>query len=100
MYKVKWEPTWEPAENLASCQHLIDEFWSFVNKAKTNEEVAQQHRKRVSLVLLMVFFTHHEFMHPILYSREYFLHSITQTPHNWLLYRRKLQSLPKLLAHT
>lgn len=49
MYKVKWEPTWEPAENLASCQHLIDTFWLFVNKAKTNEVAAQQHRKRKRL---------------------------------------------------
>ena len=49
MYKVKWEPTWEPAANLITCQHLIDEFWSFVNIAKANEEVAQQHRKRMKL---------------------------------------------------
>lgn len=48
MYKVKWEATWEPAENLTSCQHLIDEFWSFVNKAKSNEEISQQ-RKRVGV---------------------------------------------------
>ena len=52
MYKVKWEPTWEPSENLSSCQHLIDEFWSFVNKAKSNEQTAQQHRKRVSLLFI------------------------------------------------
>ena len=52
MYKVKWEATWEPAENLSSCQHLIDEFWSFVNKAKSNENIAQQQRKRVSLNVL------------------------------------------------
>jgi len=45
LYKVKWQATWEPAESLVSCQHLIDEFWSFVNKVKNNE-VEQQHRKR------------------------------------------------------
>ncbi|XP_012558415.2 tissue-resident T-cell transcription regulator protein ZNF683 isoform X6 [Hydra vulgaris] len=49
MYRVKWEPTWEPAENLSSCQKLIDEFWSYVNKAKSNQEVAHQHRKRLKL---------------------------------------------------
>lgn len=32
-YKVQWEPTWEPAESLNTCQTLIDEFWSSVNKA-------------------------------------------------------------------
>ncbi|XP_057301121.1 uncharacterized protein LOC130635704 isoform X4 [Hydractinia symbiolongicarpus] len=51
MYKVKWEPTWEPFENLASCQHLIDEFWSFVNKAKSTEQASYQHRKRARLEL-------------------------------------------------
>lgn len=45
---MKWEPTWEPAESLTSCQNLIDEFWSFVNHAKKNEARAQEHRKRVS----------------------------------------------------
>jgi len=49
MYKVKWEATWEPAENLASCQHLIDKFWSYVDNAKKNEELVQQHRKRMRL---------------------------------------------------
>ncbi|XP_066915825.1 uncharacterized protein [Clytia hemisphaerica] len=49
LYKVKWEATWEPADSLSSCQHLIDEFWGFVNKAKTNEDIAQQHRKRMRL---------------------------------------------------
>jgi len=49
-YKVKWEPTWEPADNLASCQHLIDEFWSFVNRVKAHEQRAvTQHRKRPRL---------------------------------------------------
>ena len=33
-YKVKWESTWEPAENLRTCQHLVDEFWSFLFNAK------------------------------------------------------------------
>jgi len=45
MYKVKWEPTWEPAENLASCQHLIDDFWSFVNTARSNHELQQRTKK-------------------------------------------------------
>lgn len=42
MYKVQWEPTWEPVENLVTCQHLIDDFWCFVNKAKVSERNAQQ----------------------------------------------------------
>ena len=50
LYKVKWEPTWEPAENLASCQHLIDEFWKFVNNAKSYESFISQERKRVSII--------------------------------------------------
>jgi len=37
MYKVKWQATWEPAENLASCQQLIEDFWGFVNNAKFKE---------------------------------------------------------------
>lgn len=45
MFKVEWQPTWEPVENLASCQHLIDKFWSFVNKAKVNEENAKKYHK-------------------------------------------------------
>jgi len=49
MYKVKWEATWEPAENLASCQHLIDDFWSFVNKARNNQEMQQQQTKKMRL---------------------------------------------------
>jgi len=44
MYKVEWQATWEPAESLQTCQHLIDEFWSHINKAKAKEQVAQQHR--------------------------------------------------------
>ena len=28
-YKVKWEPSWEPADNLRNCDDLIEEFWSF-----------------------------------------------------------------------
>ena len=47
-YKLKWEPTWEPEENLAACQHLVDEFWEFVNNSKVHEEEAKQHsRKRM-----------------------------------------------------
>lgn len=49
MYQVKWMPTWEPAENLATCQHLVDDFWSHVNKVKTHEEKAIQHKKRIKL---------------------------------------------------
>lgn len=47
-YKVKWEPTWEPAENLTGCQHLVDQFWELVNNTKVHEEEAkQQSRKRM-----------------------------------------------------
>lgn len=49
VYKVKWQETWEQAGNLVSCQHLIDEFWSFVNQTKSKEQIAQQHRKRMCL---------------------------------------------------
>jgi len=49
LYKVKWQATWEPAESLVTCQHLIDEFWSYVNTVKSNEEAAQQHRKMMQL---------------------------------------------------
>ena len=49
LYKVKWTETWEPAENLTTCQHLIDDFWSFINNAKTNEQIARDHRKRMKL---------------------------------------------------
>ena len=37
LYKVEWHATWEPAEALATCQHLVDEFWTLVNKTKQNE---------------------------------------------------------------
>lgn len=43
MYKIEWETTWEPAETLAFCQHMIDDFWSLVNKAKSKEHLAQKH---------------------------------------------------------
>ena len=42
MYKVEWMSTWEPAESLLSCQHLIDNFWSHVNNAKQRQHVAMQ----------------------------------------------------------
>ena len=47
MYQVQWLPTWEPAENLATCHNLIDEFWGFVNKAKSLESKAMQKRTQV-----------------------------------------------------
>ena len=48
LYRVKWAPTWEPAENLAGCQHLVDQFWAMVNSTKVHEEEAkQQARKRM-----------------------------------------------------
>lgn len=49
MYKVKWIATWEPAETLASCQHLIEEFWSRVDNAKQNEELAKQYSNSIQL---------------------------------------------------
>jgi len=48
MYHVEWESTWEPAESLASCQHLVDDFWALVNKAKANQHIALQHRNAMS----------------------------------------------------
>merc|ERR1711931_270467 len=48
MYKVEWESTWESAESLTSCQHLVDDFWSLVNKAKANQHIALQHRNATS----------------------------------------------------
>ena len=51
-YKVVWEETWESAENLSSCQHLIDNFWSFVNIAKRNRQIHDEQlatNKRVKL---------------------------------------------------
>ena len=42
LYKVKWLETWEPAESLITCQNLIDDFWSRVNRAKAVEKTAQQ----------------------------------------------------------
>jgi len=47
MYQVEWETTWEPAESLITCQNLLDDFWSLINKAKSMEYVALQHRKPV-----------------------------------------------------
>ena len=52
MYKVEWDTTWEFAESLTSCQNLIDEFWSHVNKAKSFEHVARQQRQISSSTLL------------------------------------------------
>jgi len=49
MYKVKWIATWEAAENLTSVQHLIDEFWKYVDHAKTQETLAEQHAKRTKI---------------------------------------------------
>jgi len=46
MYKVEWESTWEPAESLSTCQNLIDDFWSLVNKAKQNQQVAQEYERK------------------------------------------------------
>jgi len=48
MYKVRWSETWEPAESLATCQHLVDDFWSTINKAKMKERVAQETLKQMT----------------------------------------------------
>jgi len=56
MYKVEWHATWEPAEALATCQHLVDEFWAFVNKSKANEQVGtadQQQQEGSSMPLTL-----------------------------------------------
>ena len=37
MYKVEWMSTWESSESLISCQHLINQFWSSINKAKQQQ---------------------------------------------------------------
>jgi len=47
MYQVEWETTWEPAESLAACQHLVDQFWSHVNNAKSSEHVAIKVRQTI-----------------------------------------------------
>lgn len=47
MYKVEWEATWENADTLSSCQHLLDEFWSLVNKAKANEKASQHCKEKL-----------------------------------------------------
>ena len=44
MYKVEWMSTWEPAETLSACQHLIDRFWSHVNNVKQQQQ--QQHQQQ------------------------------------------------------
>ena len=46
LYKVKWVATWEPADNLTSVQHLIDDFWRYVDNAKTQETDAQRYITR------------------------------------------------------
>ena len=49
MYKVEWMCTWEPAETLSQCQHLIDRFWSHVNNAKQQQRQQQQQQQQQQL---------------------------------------------------
>ena len=41
-YKVKWEPSWEPAANLNACSSLIEEFWTFFYRGACHQS-AQVH---------------------------------------------------------
>merc|ERR1712168_1398365 len=52
MYQVEWQTTWEPAESLAACQNLLDDFWSLINNAKSRERVALQRRNLLSSTTL------------------------------------------------
>jgi len=52
MYKVEWENTWEAADSLTSCQHLLDDFWSQVNKAKANQTYALKYRQTIPSVVV------------------------------------------------
>lgn len=36
-YKVKWECTWELEDNLLSYKGLVDQFWDFVNRVKSED---------------------------------------------------------------
>jgi len=47
MYKVEWMSTWESSESLNSCQHLIDQFWSRINKAKQQQHVAYELQEKM-----------------------------------------------------
>lgn len=47
LYKVRWEETWEPADTLAGCQHLIDRFWSSVERIKMHEYSAQEQQLKI-----------------------------------------------------
>ena len=49
MYQVQWMPTWEPCENLSTCQHLLDDFWSLVNSAKINESIARKYQEQAQI---------------------------------------------------
>lgn len=53
MYKVQWEPTWEPAINLQGFPDLIDDFWSLINNAKIKENTAQEFAKNARMRTLM-----------------------------------------------
>merc|ERR1712168_245437 len=52
MYQVEWQTTWEPAESLAACQNLLDDFWSLINNAKSRERVALQQKNLLSSTTL------------------------------------------------
>ena len=44
-YKVKWECTWELEDSLLSCQGLVDQFWNFVNRVKSEDSPIPLHEK-------------------------------------------------------
>lgn len=37
-YKIKWECSWELADNLQHCQELVEQFWEFVDRVKSDDE--------------------------------------------------------------
>lgn len=44
LYRVKWQETWESAESLAGCEHLITQYWTMLNRVQTHQnEAMRQH---------------------------------------------------------
>lgn len=49
-YKVKWESSWEAEDNLLKYQNLLDQFWGFVNRVKS-EDIRDPLRKKPRIQL-------------------------------------------------
>ncbi|XP_002157333.4 homeobox protein 4 isoform X1 [Hydra vulgaris] len=51
-YKVKWESSWEPEDNLLDYQVFLDQFWDFVNRVKSDQNLLNQPQRKKPRIII------------------------------------------------